>query len=55
MVSGVARQEDQDRAWAAGVNAYLNKFDLRQGVLAQTLRSLLNIDEGLNIAEGLGA
>lgn len=56
MVSGVARQEDQDRAWAAGVNAYLNKFDLRQGVLAHTLRSLLNIEnDAPNISQGLGA
>ncbi len=41
MVSGVATDEDKERAWSAGVNAYLDKFDLRQGVLVQTLRSLL--------------
>ncbi len=44
MVSGVADHSDQDRAWSAGVSAYLDKFDLRQGALAQTLRSLLNLD-----------
>ncbi len=44
MVSGVAGHADQDRAWSAGVSAYLDKFDLRQGALAQTLRSLLNLD-----------
>jgi two-component system chemotaxis sensor kinase CheA len=43
MVSGVATDEDKDRAWSAGVNAYLDKFDLRQGVLVQTLRSLLGL------------
>ncbi len=41
MVSGVAKAEDQARAWAAGVDAYLDKSDLRQGALAATLRALL--------------
>jgi chemotaxis protein histidine kinase CheA len=41
MVSGVAGPEDQAIAWQAGVNAYLDKFDLRQGALISTLRQLL--------------
>ncbi len=45
MVSGVAEQTDKDRAWSAGVDAYLDKFDLRQGALAATLRSLLGLDD----------
>ena len=44
MVSGVAGEADKDRAWSAGVDAYLDKFDLRQGALAATLRSLLGLD-----------
>lgn len=43
MVSAVAEEEDQARAWAAGVNAYLDKADLRQGLLATTLNSLLDL------------
>ncbi len=45
MVSGVARPDDQARAWSAGVNAYLDKSDLRRGALASTLRSLLEMRE----------
>ncbi len=41
MVSAVATPEDQDRAWKAGVDAYLDKFDIRKGVLVDTLRNLL--------------
>jgi DNA-binding response OmpR family regulator len=41
MVSGVATPEDQAAAWEAGVDAYLEKSDLRQGALLATLRSLL--------------
>jgi chemotaxis protein histidine kinase CheA len=47
MVSGVATQEEKDAAWAVGVDAYLDKFDLRQGVLTKTLRNLM----GLNHAD----
>ncbi|MGH8874131.1 MAG: response regulator, partial [Acidimicrobiia bacterium] len=43
MVSSVAAPDDQARAWEAGVDAYLDKFDLRQGALASTLRSLLEM------------
>lgn len=45
MVSGVATQEEKDAAWSVGVDAYLDKFDLRQGVLTKTLRQLIGIDE----------
>ncbi len=43
MVSAVAEEEDQARAWSAGVDAYLDKADLRQGLLATTLQSLLEM------------
>ncbi|NNC40374.1 MAG: response regulator [Acidimicrobiia bacterium] len=43
MVSAVATSEDQDRAWKAGVDAYLDKFDLRKGALVDTLRNLLQM------------
>lgn len=45
MVSGVATQEEKDAAWQVGVDAYLDKFDLRQGVLTKTLRRLIGIDD----------
>jgi two-component system, chemotaxis family, sensor kinase CheA len=45
MVSGVASVEEKEAAWAAGVDAYLDKFDLRQGVLTSTLRRLIGMDE----------
>jgi two-component system chemotaxis sensor kinase CheA len=45
MVSGVATQEEKDAAWAVGVDAYLDKFDLRQGVLTKTLRHLIGLDD----------
>ena len=42
MVSGVANAEEQAAAWEAGVNAYLDKNDLRMGALVSTLRGLLD-------------
>jgi chemotaxis protein histidine kinase CheA len=42
MVSGVATAEQQAAAWDAGVNAYLDKNDLRMGALVSTLRGLLD-------------
>jgi DNA-binding response OmpR family regulator len=41
MVSGVATPDEQASAWEAGVDAYLDKSDLRMGALASTLRALL--------------
>lgn len=41
MVSGVANEEDKSRAWEAGVDAYLDKFDVRRGALSATIRRLL--------------
>ncbi|MGF1666296.1 MAG: response regulator [Acidimicrobiia bacterium] len=41
MVSGVAEQEDKATAWEAGVDAYLDKFDLRRGALTESIRRLL--------------
>ena len=46
MVSGVATLEEQAAAWDAGVDAYLEKSDLRQGALLSTLRTLLAEDIG---------
>lgn len=43
MVSSVADTDDQARAWEAGVDAYLDKSDVRHGVLAFTLRTLLEM------------
>jgi two-component system chemotaxis sensor kinase CheA len=43
MVSGVASAEEKQAAWEVGVDAYLDKFDLRQGVLTKTLRQLLGL------------
>jgi two-component system chemotaxis sensor kinase CheA len=48
MVSGVATQEEKQAAWEAGVDAYLDKFDLRQGVLTATLRRMIGADEGVD-------
>lgn len=45
MVSGVATQEEKEAAWEVGVDAYLDKFDLRQGVLTSTLRRLIGLEE----------
>ncbi|MET0564914.1 MAG: response regulator [Acidimicrobiia bacterium] len=48
MVSGVATQEEKQAAWEAGVDAYLDKFDLRQGVLTATLRRMIGAEEGVD-------
>lgn len=50
MVSGVATQEEKDAAWAVGVDAYLDKFDLRQGVLTKTLRQLIGMGDDADTA-----
>ncbi|GBE21220.1 gliding motility regulatory protein [bacterium BMS3Bbin01] len=49
MVSGVATAADQSRAWEAGVDAYLDKSDLRQGLLVSTLASLLALRNGSSL------
>lgn len=41
MLSGVAKAEDQNRAVEAGVNAFFEKADFREGALAEQLRRLL--------------
>lgn len=41
MVSGVATAHEQKAAWDAGVDVYMDKFDLRKGVLTSTIRRLL--------------
>ena len=41
MVSGVATEKEKQAAQEVGVDAYLDKFDLRQGVLTTTLRRLI--------------
>lgn len=41
MMSAVAERSDQDRAKAAGVDAYFDKSDFREGALVSTLHSLL--------------
>ena len=45
MVSGVATPEEKQAAWEVGVDAYLDKFDLRQGVLTSTLKRLIGIED----------
>jgi two-component system chemotaxis sensor kinase CheA len=45
MVSGVATQDEKDAAWEVGVDAYLDKFDLRQGVLTKTLKQLIGLED----------
>jgi chemotaxis protein histidine kinase CheA len=45
MVSGVATEAEKRAAWEVGVDAYLDKFDLRQGVLTTTLRQLMGLEE----------
>lgn len=45
MLSGVATAEDQARAREAGVNAYFDKNDFREGALAATLTALVNVNE----------
>lgn len=41
MVSAVATEDDKAAAWEAGVDAYLDKFDLRRGALTASLARLL--------------
>jgi len=41
MLSGVATPEDQERAVNAGVDAFFNKADFREGALAEALRATL--------------
>ncbi|HZJ48844.1 MAG TPA: response regulator, partial [Acidimicrobiia bacterium] len=52
MVSGVATEADQSRAWEAGVDAFLDKSDLRQGLLVSTLASLLALRKGSTMEVG---
>lgn len=42
MVSGVAEPEDKAAAWESGVDAYLDKYDLRRGALTESIRRLLS-------------
>jgi two-component system chemotaxis sensor kinase CheA len=49
MVSGVATPEEQKAAWDAGVDVYMDKFDLRKGVLTTTLRRLLAEHHGVPV------
>jgi chemotaxis protein histidine kinase CheA len=47
MMSAVADRADQDRARSAGVDAYFDKSDFREGALVSTLHSLLEVaDKG---------
>lgn len=46
MVSAVAEEEDKAAAWEAGVDAYLDKYDIRQGALVAALRRLLEEGNG---------
>ncbi len=41
MISAVATIEDQERAERAGVDAYFEKADFRQGALAEALRAMI--------------
>ncbi len=41
MLSGVATPEDQERAVNAGVDAFFNKADFREGALAEALRTTI--------------
>lgn len=50
MVSGVATPEEKNAAWEVGVDAYLDKFDLRQGVLTKTLKQLMGIEDRVDTA-----
>lgn len=50
MVSGVATPEEKNAAWEVGVDAYLDKFDLRQGVLTKTLKRLMGVEDGAETA-----
>jgi len=44
MLSGVASDEDIDRAKKAGVDAFFEKSEFRKGALAETLRSLIEAE-----------
>jgi chemotaxis protein histidine kinase CheA len=44
MLSGVAKTDDQERALEAGVNAFFEKADFREGALAAQLRALLGTE-----------
>ncbi len=46
MVSSVADEDDKAQAWEAGVDAYLDKYDIRQGALVAALRRLLEEGNG---------
>lgn len=50
MVSGVATPEEKNAAWEVGVDAYLDKFDLRQGVLTKTLKRLMGVEGEVDTA-----
>jgi two-component system, chemotaxis family, sensor kinase CheA len=52
MVSAVATADDQSRAWEAGVDAYLDKSDLRQGLLVSTIGSLIALRNGTSMEVG---
>lgn len=52
MVSAVATADDQSRAWEAGVDAYLDKSDLRQGLLVSTISSLIALRNGTSMEVG---
>lgn len=52
MVSGVATPEEKAAAWDVGVDAYLDKFDLRHGVLTKTLRQLIGLEGDAGQASG---
>jgi len=52
MVSAVATADDQSRAWEAGVDAYLDKSDLRQGLLVSTISSLIALRTGTSMEVG---
>jgi chemotaxis protein histidine kinase CheA len=46
MVSAVADETDKAAAWEAGVDAYMDKFDIRQGALVAAIRRLLEEGNG---------
>lgn len=46
MVSGVADAVDKAAAWEVGVDAYLDKYDLRSGALVATINRLLATKAG---------
>ena len=51
MMSAVAEKDDQERAKSAGVNAYFDKSDFREGALISTLQSLLESADGTTEAQ----